>query len=191
MILNRDLYLERLYKHKDKDLVKIITGIRRCGKSTLLFDLYHKRLLEDGIPDDHIIKVAIDNIKNADLKEPAALYKYLAQQMQGKGRDKIVVKLPGMAAPQRTGQAHRQQAAEPYPALPAARLPPVQKLRQRDKAEHKKRQLSAFLPDIGIVIRRNKNQHRRQNLPPGGGKARFFRQNGRRKFSGGQRLRLF
>ncbi|MBQ5413094.1 MAG: AAA family ATPase, partial [Schwartzia sp.] len=46
MILNRDLYLERLYKHKDKDLVKIITGIRRCGKSTLLFDLYHKRLLE-------------------------------------------------------------------------------------------------------------------------------------------------
>ena len=86
MILNRDLYLERLYKHKDKDLVKIITGIRRCGKSTLLFDLYHKRLLEDGIPADHIIKVAIDNIKNADLKEPAALYKYLAQQMQGKGR---------------------------------------------------------------------------------------------------------
>ncbi|MBE6096871.1 MAG: ATP-binding protein [Schwartzia succinivorans] len=86
MILNRDLYLKRLYKHKDKDLVKIITGIRRCGKSTLLFDLYHKRLLEDGIPDDHIIKVAIDNIKNADLKEPAALYKYLAQQMQGKGR---------------------------------------------------------------------------------------------------------
>ena len=86
MILNRDLYLKRLYKHKDKDLVKIITGIRRCGKSTLLFDLYHKRLLEDGISDDHIIKVAIDNIKNADLKEPAALYKYLAQQMQGKGR---------------------------------------------------------------------------------------------------------
>lgn len=86
MILNRDLYLKRLYKHKDKDLVKIITGIRRCGKSTLLFDLYHKRLLEDGIPADHIIKVAIDNIKNADLKEPAALYKYLAQQMQGKGR---------------------------------------------------------------------------------------------------------
>ena len=86
MILKRDLYLERLYKQKDKDLVKIITGIRRCGKSTLLFDLYYQRLLEDGVPADHIIKVAIDNIKNAALKVPAALYQHLAQQMQGAGR---------------------------------------------------------------------------------------------------------
>ena len=86
MILERDLYLERLHKQKDKDLVKIITGIRRCGKSTLLFNLYYQHLLEDGVPDDHIIKVAIDNIKNAALKEPESLYQHLAQQMQGEGR---------------------------------------------------------------------------------------------------------
>ena len=85
-MLNRDTYLKRLYGQKDKDLVKIITGIRRCGKSTLLFDLYYQRLLEDGIPAERIIKVAIDNIKNASLKDPAALYQHLAQLMQGEGR---------------------------------------------------------------------------------------------------------
>lgn len=86
MILKRDLYLERLHKQKDKDLVKIITGIRRCGKSTLLFDLYYQRLLDDGISADHIIRIAIDNIKNAALKDPTALYKHLADNMQGTGR---------------------------------------------------------------------------------------------------------
>ncbi len=86
MIINRNVYLERLHKQKDKDLVKIITGIRRCGKSTLLFDLYYQRLLKDGVPYDHIIKTAIDNIRNAALKEPAVLYQSLAQQMQGEGR---------------------------------------------------------------------------------------------------------
>lgn len=86
MILNRDLYLERLYKQKDKDLVKIITGIRRCGKSTLLFDLYYQRLRDDGVPAARIIKIAIDNIKNVALKDAATLYQHLAQQMQGNGR---------------------------------------------------------------------------------------------------------
>lgn len=86
MLLNRDIYLQRLHKQKDKDLVKIITGIRRCGKSTLLFDLYYERLLADGIPADHIIKVAVDNIKNAALKDPASLYRYLADKMQREGR---------------------------------------------------------------------------------------------------------
>ena len=86
MILNRNLYLERLHMQKDKDLVKIITGIRRCGKSTLLFDLYYNRLLADGINDDHIIRIAIDNIRNAELKEPSALYQYLVQHVQGEGR---------------------------------------------------------------------------------------------------------
>lgn len=86
MILKRNLYLERLHKQKDKELVKIITGIRRCGKSTLLFDLYHQRLLEDGIPTNRIIKIAIDNIKHVALKEPATLYHYLAEQMKEEGR---------------------------------------------------------------------------------------------------------
>lgn len=74
MILKRDLYLKRLHKQKDKDLVKIITGVRRCGKSTLLFDLYYQRLLDDGVPADHIIRIAIDNIKNKELLNPMNLY---------------------------------------------------------------------------------------------------------------------
>ena len=86
MILKRDLYLERLHKQKDKDLVKIITGIRRCGKSTLLFDLYYQRLLDDGVPADHIIKIAIDNIKNRELLNPVSLYDEMAGRMNGIGR---------------------------------------------------------------------------------------------------------
>ena len=86
MILKRDLYLERLHKQKDKDLVKIITGIRRCGKSTLLFDLYYQRLIDDGVLSDHIIKIAIDNIKNRKLQNPVTLYNELADMMSGSGR---------------------------------------------------------------------------------------------------------
>lgn len=86
MLLNRPQYLEKLYQQKDKDLVKIITGIRRCGKSTLLFDLYYQRLLADGVPKDRIIRLAIDNIKNASLQEPMALYQWLGEQMPRDGR---------------------------------------------------------------------------------------------------------
>jgi predicted AAA+ superfamily ATPase len=91
MLLNRSLYVERLHKQKDKELVKIITGIRRCGKSTLLFKLYYQRLLNDGIPADHIIRIAIDNIRNAALKNPTRLYEALAEKIQGNGRYYILL----------------------------------------------------------------------------------------------------
>lgn len=84
MLVKRERYLNFLLKQKDKDIVKIITGIRRSGKSTLLFELYYKKLLELGIPEDHIIKIALDNIKNEALLEPHHLYRVIGEQIVDK-----------------------------------------------------------------------------------------------------------
>ena len=81
MTINREKYIKFLLKQKDKDIVKIITGIRRSGKSTLLFELYYNRLVDMGIKDDHIIKIALDNIKNENLREAHALYNEIQKQI--------------------------------------------------------------------------------------------------------------
>ena len=65
--INRDLYLNQIIDRKENGLIKIITGIRRCGKSYLLFNLYYNYLLEIGVNDDHIIKVALDDDDNKEL----------------------------------------------------------------------------------------------------------------------------
>ena len=62
MLLKRERYIDFLLKQKDKDVIKIITGLRRSGKSTLLFELYYKKLIELGIKKNHIVKIALDNI---------------------------------------------------------------------------------------------------------------------------------
>lgn len=55
-MINRDSYLNRLVRHRWNGEIKVITGIRRCGKSVLLFDLFYEYLLSQGVADDHIIK---------------------------------------------------------------------------------------------------------------------------------------
>ena len=57
MIIDRPSYIEKLKRYKDKDLIKVITGVRRCGKSVLLFDIFYRYLLDSGISEDHIIRV--------------------------------------------------------------------------------------------------------------------------------------
>lgn len=59
-VINRDRYLSRLIKHMHNGRVKIITGIRRCGKSFLLFNLFKQHLLESGVEASHVIEVALD-----------------------------------------------------------------------------------------------------------------------------------
>lgn len=75
--INRDLYLNQIIDKKENGLVKIITGIRRCGKSYLLFNLFYNHLLESGVNDDHIIKVALDDDDNKDLRTPDNLSAFL------------------------------------------------------------------------------------------------------------------
>ena len=77
MEIQRDSYLEQLKIRKDNGMIKIITGIRRCGKSYLLFILFKKYLLEIGIEQDHIIEIALDGIESEELRDPKKCYNYI------------------------------------------------------------------------------------------------------------------
>ena len=81
MEIKRDLYLEQLKLRKDNGMIKIITGIRRCGKSFLLFVLFKKFLLESGVDSKHIIEIALDGIENAELREPEKCYQYIKESI--------------------------------------------------------------------------------------------------------------
>lgn len=69
-MIERPEYIEKLKRYKDKNLIKVITGIRRCGKTVLLFELYKKYLIETGIKEDHIICVNLENVTNEGLRSP-------------------------------------------------------------------------------------------------------------------------
>ena len=81
MKIKRDFYLQQLVDGKQNGLVKIVTGIRRCGKSFLLFKLFRQYLLDVGVDSDHIIQIALDDIENANLREPLPLYKCIKAKM--------------------------------------------------------------------------------------------------------------
>ena len=77
MNIKRDRYLNKLINKKCNGLIKIITGIRRCGKSYLLFNLYHEYLNSIGVEDKYIIELALDDIANAKYRNPIELDKYI------------------------------------------------------------------------------------------------------------------
>ena len=70
MEIKRDLYLDRLIRREGNGLIKVVTGVRRCGKSYLLFNLFHNYLLDKGVQEDHIIEVALDDRSNKALRDP-------------------------------------------------------------------------------------------------------------------------
>lgn len=59
--MNRNMYLDKLIRRKGNGMIKVITGIRRCGKTYLLFELFHQHLLASGVDKEHIIKIALDD----------------------------------------------------------------------------------------------------------------------------------
>ena len=77
MEIKRDLYLRKLIVRRNNGLIKVVTGMRRCGKSYLLFTLFRKWLLESGVPSDHIIAVELDNIANSEFRDAHRLYDYV------------------------------------------------------------------------------------------------------------------
>ncbi len=82
MEIKRDIYLEQLKIRKNNGMIKIITGIRRCGKSFLLFVLYKKYLLENGVDKDHIIEIALDGIENEELRDPKKCFQYIKNEIK-------------------------------------------------------------------------------------------------------------
>ena len=83
--VQRPRYLNQLIDKKDNGRVKIITGIRRCGKSYLLFELYRKHLLSSEVREDQIIMIALDSLKNIRYRNPIELDDYLRDKIQDNG----------------------------------------------------------------------------------------------------------
>ena len=85
MTIKRDIYLNKLISKKHNGLIKVITGIRRCGKSYLLFNLFREHLEEQGIHADHIIDMAFDSFENKKYRNPEILYPYVKSQITDEG----------------------------------------------------------------------------------------------------------
>ncbi len=81
MVVQRPKYLNQLISKKDNNRVKIITGIRRCGKSYLLFELYRKHLIDIGISESNIIMIALDDFQNIKYRNPFELDKYIREKI--------------------------------------------------------------------------------------------------------------
>ena len=77
MEIKRDQYVEKLFAHRWNGMVKIITGVRRCGKSYLLFNLFKNRLLSEGVEPSDIIEVKLEEMEAAPLRNPVALYEHI------------------------------------------------------------------------------------------------------------------
>ncbi len=77
MEIKRDIYLQRLIRKEKNGLIKIVTGVRRCGKSYLLFNLFHDYLTGKGVDGDHIIEVALDDRSNKELRDPDNMLSYV------------------------------------------------------------------------------------------------------------------
>lgn len=82
IIINRDYYLEQIMKRKNNGLIKVVTGIRRCGKSFLLRTLFKKHLLENGVDEDHIIEMAFDLFDYIEFRDPKVFYPWVKEQIK-------------------------------------------------------------------------------------------------------------
>ncbi|MDY5931584.1 MAG: ATP-binding protein [Candidatus Ornithospirochaeta sp.] len=91
MEIARDKYLNRLISKKHNGLVKVITGIRRSGKSYLLFNIFYKHLLLSGVSDDHIIRIAFDSYENKEYRDPKVLFPFLSSRIQGNGMHYVLL----------------------------------------------------------------------------------------------------
>jgi uncharacterized protein len=85
MEIQRERALNTLISKKHNGLVKVITGMRRCGKSYLLFTLFKRHLLTEGVNEDHIIEIAFDAFENKKFCNPDVLYPYLKEQIKDDG----------------------------------------------------------------------------------------------------------
>ena len=85
MVIQRDKYLQELIKRKHNGMIKVVTGIRRCGKSFLLFNLFADYLIRGGVPEDHIIKLDLEERRNKYLRNPDALLSHIDSKLKEGG----------------------------------------------------------------------------------------------------------
>lgn len=82
MEIKRDIHLQKLIDSKHNGMIKVVTGIRRCGKSYLLFKLFYQHLKNEGVDDRHILKINLEDRRNKALRDPDVLMEYLDNQMK-------------------------------------------------------------------------------------------------------------
>ncbi len=82
--IKRDYYLDQIVKRRHNGLIKVITGIRRCGKSFLLRNQFKKYLIDNGVEEDHIIEMAFDLFDNIDFRDPKVFYPWAKEQIKDK-----------------------------------------------------------------------------------------------------------
>ena len=86
MEIRKDKYLDLLIHSCGNGLIKVITGMRRCGKSYLLFEIFASHLEQQGVAPDHIVKVDLEDYKNKSLRNPDNLYEYVESRIVDNGR---------------------------------------------------------------------------------------------------------
>ncbi len=91
MEIRRDIYLNKLICKKKNGLIKIVTGLRRCGKSYLLFNLFHDHLLDCGVSEDHIIEIALDDRSNKDLRDPDVILSFIKERVRDRQEYYIIL----------------------------------------------------------------------------------------------------
>ncbi|MBR1800279.1 MAG: ATP-binding protein [Bacteroidaceae bacterium] len=91
MIISRDKYLQQLIAAKGNGMVKIVTGIRRSGKSFLLMTLFHQHLIKQGVQEDHIIEISLDNRRNKSLRQPDTLLDFVDSKIKADGQTYYVI----------------------------------------------------------------------------------------------------
>ena len=91
MKFKRKKYLDKLIAGRGNGLVKIVTGVRRCGKSFLLFNIFVEWLKENGVTDDHIIGIQFDDFIHRKLRDPEALLDYIDSQLQRDGSSSYII----------------------------------------------------------------------------------------------------
>ena len=79
MEIKRDIYSDRLIRREKNGLIKIVTGVRRCGKSYLLLNLFYNYLPDKGVKEDHIIEIAPDDRGSKELRDPGNMLDYVKE----------------------------------------------------------------------------------------------------------------
>lgn len=85
-VIKRASYLRELIERQNNGMIKVVTGIRRCGKSFLLFHLFKGYLISNGIDSDHIIEIALDGIENESLRDPVKCYQFVKERLEDDGQ---------------------------------------------------------------------------------------------------------
>ena len=91
MEIKRDRYLKKLIDSRQNGFIKVVTGIRRCGKSYLLNVLFYHHLLENGVSDDHIIRIDLEDRMNKELRNPDTMLRYVHERIKDKDLYYIII----------------------------------------------------------------------------------------------------